>query len=346
MKVYKGKRRVSLWAISIVFLGFFTAFTRPAGEMGKARDIRISFYNVENLFDTIDDVDVLDEEFTPQGDNQWNSERYYRKLDHLARVISSMHEGQGPQILGVCEVENRRVLEDLAAHPLLKKLRLKVYHEDSPDKRGIDVAFLVSSKLKVAETRKDLVNLPDTGEFTRPVYWVKVKTGREYTWLAACHFPSRRGGQDESEPRRILAAGVVKNTSDSLLKADKNARIIIMGDFNDEPHDISLFKTLNAGYDSAQQTLVNLMLPLKDAGQGSYKYRDQWNMLDQFIVSRALLQKEEKPYYKAASVAIFSPDWMKETEGKYAGSPLRTYAGKKYLGGYSDHFPIQLQLVN
>jgi endonuclease/exonuclease/phosphatase family metal-dependent hydrolase len=342
--------RSGSFVFSVFYLlaaAFLLAFVpSPGSELSslkKNKEALVGFYNVENLFDTLDDPQKADEDFTPSGEMRWNSEKYVQKLDRLALVISSMHEGKGPDILGLCEIENRLVLEDLVRHPLLKKKKYRIVHVESPDQRGIDVALLLSPAYRLKAYLTDKVLLPDTAEKTRDILWADIlSSSGETLWVGVCHFPSRRGGEEISVPKRVCAARALLHRTDSLHAASE--KWLIMGDFNDEPGDSSLYSVLNAREAEAAADRVNMMIPLKEAGLGSYKYRDEWNMLDQFIISRTLYSSVSGWRYAEGSVGIYSPDFIKETEGRYTGSPWRSYAGKKYLGGYSDHFPVILKL--
>lgn len=310
-------------------------------------DYMIAFYNVENLFDTINDPQKKDEEFTPDGENQWNGERYTNKLNNLARVISSMNNGKGPDVLGLCEVENFRVLKDLINHPTLKKMYYGIVHQEMSDDRGIDVALLYKEDvLPWVSFTTYPVPLPDTVPPTRDIMMIQTELGETPVNFIVCHFPSRSEGREKSEYKRISAARVVRHITDSLLMADPKDNIVIMGDFNDEPADSSINKVINAcdaGNMDKPCPTINLMYPLKTAGKGSYKYREEWNMLDQMIINSNLYMGNGLKYVEG-SAGIYAEEWMKQTEPKYLGSPLRTFGGRKYLAGFSDHFPVYIYL--
>lgn len=307
----------------------------------------VAFYNLENLFDTLNDPITRDEEFTPEGDNQWGTERYTNKLNNLAKVISSMNNGKGPDVLGVCEVENFRVLKDLINTPVLKKLGYGIVHQESRDQRGIDVALLYKEDVLPWVSFTTLpVPLPDSVPPTRDIMLIQTQLDDYPINFIVCHFPSRSEGKEASEYKRVEAGKVVKHFIDSLLTQNPKDNILIMGDFNDEPGDSSINKIIGAGDPDVKElkTLYNLMSPLKNSGKGSYKYRDEWNMLDQIIVSVNLYAGNNGLQYAKGSVGIFAEDWMKQTEPKYLGSPLRTFGGRKYLAGYSDHFPVYINI--
>jgi endonuclease/exonuclease/phosphatase family metal-dependent hydrolase len=310
----------------------------------------IGFYNVENLFDTKDNPNKIDEQFLPEGDYKWDETRYSNKLDHLADVIAKMSKGESPDILGLCEVENREVLEDLVNQKLLKSSGYSIVHFESPDARGIDVALLYKSDLfKKKSANKVKLDLAEYGENSRDVLYVELQTkgkNKETIHLIVNHWPSRREGKAKSEPKRMLAAKTARGIKDEIVAKDPEACIIIMGDFNDEPFDKSILEVVNTteSFDQvSREKMYNPMARLKQAGLGSYNFRGNWNMLDQIIVSEALLDGKGLEYEKH-SADIFSPDWMRQHGGKYDQYPNRTFGGRKYLNGYSDHFPVSIQV--
>lgn len=315
----------------------------------------ISFYNLENLFDTLNTEGVMDEEFTADGANKWNARRYIAKIEQMAGVISKIGEDEGipggPAILGVSEIENRSVLEDLIAHPYLRNAQYRIVHYDSPDMRGIDVALLYQPRYF---TLTESVSLglelyDDEGEriYTRDQLLVSGTFIDEEIHLIVNHWPSRRGGEEESRPRRIEAAGLTRSITDSLLAQNPEANIVILGDFNDDPDNISMDSVLRAvdHIDHLENDeLFNCMFPLFNQGIGSLAYRGEWNMFDQIIVSQGLLGNDYSSltYYAAR---VFNKDFLKQKDGEYMGYPFRTYAGSSYLGGFSDHFPVYIIVV-
>jgi len=320
------------------------SFEKP----GK-KQLRIAFYNVENLFDIKDDPGVRDSEFTPTSDKQWDSVKYVAKLQDVAKVIVAMNDGKGPGVVGMCEVENRSVLEDLVKQPALKKKKYRIVHFDSPDGRGIDVALLYKKgALRVLNSSSIPIEDPIFTRPTRDVLFVSALMSRKDTLhFFVTHFPSRYGGREASEPKRIAVARVIRLKLDSLLSRNRQSKIIVMGDFNDDPVDLSISKFLDAEPTPEQNSfeLYNPMHLLDTADVGSYNYRDNWNMLDQIILSQALLGEGKGYKYLQNSVRVFGPDWLRQKDGRYEGYPDRTYAGKRYLGGVSDHFPVYVDLV-
>lgn len=316
--------------------------------------IRIAFYNVENLFDTADDPAIEDEEFLPDSPKKWTEQRYQQKLDNLAEVIASIHY---PHILGLAEIENRKVLEDLINHQNLKSYGYQIVHDDSPDMRGIDVALLYRSAFFAPFlTRSIQIEFASDDYQTREILKVSGVLGRQKDTISDTvhvlvnHWPSRSGGLAKSEPRRITAATYSRQLVNELLDTHPDANVIVMGDFNDEPDNRSINVTLEAkGALNAldQNDLFNPMYALKQEGKGSYNFRGTWNMLDQIILSQPLLYGQPgQPdiNYKEGSATVFKEDWLLQQEGKYAGYPFRTYGGNQYLGGYSDHLPVYIEL--
>lgn len=329
----------------ITFSIFTTAFAFRAA-LKKEPPVTVVFYNVENLFDTIDSPDTLDEDFTPQGKNQWTGERYVKKLNDLAKVLSACTAPELPTVIGLCEVENRTVVEELMRTGDLKKGKYKVIHRESPDARGIDVAFAYRTS-SMLELHHETISYsfdfePETT--TRDILYIKMLANGDTLHFFVNHWPSRRGGQEESEAKRLVPANIIRHKSDSLMNVDKDARIIIMGDFNDYPDNRTMTEVLRSVPDS-DSGLTNLTYNLHKGGKGSYNYKGEWGMLDQFIVSDRLLTVDSGLTVTDSSATIFSPEWLFYTDEKTGGqSPSKTYGGPNYYGGYSDHFPIVLRM--
>ncbi len=311
--------------------------------------VSIGFYNVENLFDTIDDPEVFDEEFTPAGEKRYDGDVYEQKVAHLVRVIADMAKrGRGPlALLGVAEVENREVLRDLIRGLSDKKLQYRFIHRNSPDQRGVDVALLYHpGHFQPLDVRMHRVALSREGETVRPtrdIMEVKGVLGGDTIFVMVNHWPSRRGGREASEWKRIQAAQVVRRVVDSIFVLHPTARIVVMGDFNDEPVDKSIAEMLKAKGDTTDQVpsaLFNPAVSLYQKGVGSLAYRDAWSLFDQIILSRAWLEGNKG--WRFVEFKIFRPTYSTTPYGQYKGYPLRTYAGDTYLGGYSDHFPVYI----
>ncbi len=314
----------------------------------------IGFYNVENLYDTILHPSNDDASFTPRGSKAYTSKVYYDKLDKLAKVISEIGVDVNPDgaaVLGVAEVENLSVLEALINHPLLKSRGYKIVHYDSKDFRGVDVALLYNpAYFQVASSRQLFVQLPQGAKssvFTRDILWVSGTLHGEKVELFVNHWPSRSGGEKRSMPGRMAAAASARKTIDNIFKNNENAKIILMGDLNDDPVNESLTKGLKAKGDAkALNTgeLYNPWLDLYKKGIGTLAYQDSWSLFDQIVISQAFLDKNQEGlfYYKNQ---IFRKEYMVENIGRYKGYPMRTYSGDVYRGGYSDHFPVYIILL-
>lgn len=302
-------------------------------------------YNVENLFDTVDDPKIPDEEFLPESEKQWTPERYQKKLNDLAEVISEINPKELPEIVGLVEVENQTVLEDLV-HTAKLNNQYAIIHEESPDYRGIDVALIYRRDAFKEITHETLpVVFPDDPNFkTRDILHVTGKIGNKTVHIFENHWPSRIGGDEKTEPKRVLAATVLKNKVDQILAAEPNARIIIMGDMNDEPANKSLEETLGAKSPGSGAELINLMMPDDNLNLGTYFYKGDWNMLDNLVVSKGLLH-DKKIRIEDNKGFIFRNDWMIYTSKNGDKSPNRTYVGNKYVAGVSDHFPVYFKMI-
>ncbi len=324
----------------------FTAFTLCAQERPLLQPGRVIFYNVENLFDTINDPDTQDEEFLPSSKNQWNSEKYNVKIKHIAHVIGSLLDTIQPLAIGLAEVENRKVLEDLIAQPELKKFKWGIAHHDSPDERGIDVAILYNKDLIEESFDAFLkVALPDSDQ-TRDILYLKgyVNEG-EPLWIFVNHWPSRRGGKDESSAKRMIAEKTLKDKIENLYLGEKFARVVVMGDFNDNPVDSSVTSLTKGKTILPEEELVELMLPIYKSGKYTLKYKDENDVFDQFIVSKNLLNNSSPYFIRGGKANIYSPEWILFKHPKYGMVPNRTYASGKWVGGYSDHLPVYFDIV-
>lgn len=305
----------------------------------------VAFYNVENLFDLEDDPNTYDEAFTPTGKQKWTNERYQQKLEKIAKVISMIGDEDGAEIIGVCEIENEKVLKDLVNDPLLKKHGYNYVHYDSPDERGIDVGLLYKeSVFKVTSSKNYEAKFPDNDK-TRDVLLVSGELEGEEIHFIVNHWSSRGGGEEKSRPKRMISALIARQIVDDLEAQNPNAKILLMGDFNDEPFNKSLTEGLQAvdSKDLKGKQLFNAFYSLQKAGKGTYNYKGDWNMLDQMVISKGFLTNNAKGW-NYLDGAIYDADYLKEASGKYKGNPFRTFVGTKYLGGTSDHFPIYVQL--
>lgn len=311
----------------------------------------IGFYNLENLFDNYDDPTINDEEFLPDGKNAWTIERYEEKIANMAYAISQIASDQvapGLSILGVAEIENKKVLQDLANHPLLKNRNYQIVHYDSPDRRGVDVAlFYNPSHFKVNESRPiELILYGENGkrEYTRDILFVGGEFDGEELFVLVNHWPSRRGGESKSAYKRNKAAAICRSISDSLYAIKPHAKVIIMGDLNDDPTSPSLIGYLRAKGKKADVEPGGLYNPFYDfyrRGFGSNAYQDSWSLFDQIIISQNFLD-EKQDGYRFFKANIFNRQFLIQQTGKYKGYPFRTFSFDNYQGGYSDHFPTYI----
>jgi predicted extracellular nuclease len=309
------------------------------------RECTVVSYNVENLFDTVDDPKIPDEEFLPSSEKKWDNEKYQKKLADIARVISEVNPLEMPEVVGLVEVENQQVLEDLVNTGKLKG-QYAIIHEESPDYRGIDVALIYRKDAFKELTHEVLpVTFSDDPEFkTRDILHITGKIKNKTVHVFVNHWPSRIGGEDKTEAKRVLAASVLKKKVDEVFAADPKARIIIMGDMNDEPANKSLMETLGAQSPDSKTFLVNLMMPDDVSGKGTYFYNGGWNMLDNLVVSESVL-KGKGMLVEGQKGNIFSNDWMIFTNKNGDKTPNRSYVGNKYVGGVSDHFPVYFKMI-
>lgn len=329
-----------------VVITLFIAFSIQAQD----KKFTIAFYNVENLFDTINDPLKNDDDFTPEGKLKWSGQRYVTKVINTSKVIMAIGNGEAPAIMGLCEVENRDVLEYMIRITPLSKMKYAVVHEDSPDNRGIDVALLYRKDLfKPIEHKVIPVDLkPDTFK-TRDILYVKgVLDSDDTLHVFVNHWPSRLGGEAQSEPKRINAAKTLRKEVDNIMKNDSSAKIIIMGDFNDYPNNKSLEEVLLAKKDTAEiqkGELFNMLYLKHMKGEGTHYYDNHWGMLDQIIVSKSLIKCEKKKVCTLPGRAdVFNPEWILFFNKDGVKIPNRTYVGNSYKGGYSDHLPVYMYL--
>lgn len=308
----------------------------------------IAFYNVENLFDTIDDPNTYDEDFTPKGRNHWTRNLLTQKINQLATVIAKIgadETGKPPLILGLAEIENRGVLEELIAHPKLRKYEYQIVHFDSPDSRGIDVALLFrKSKFMLETVKKYSLYLIDPKTQNRRTtrdqlvlsgFWEGSKLV-----IAVNHWPSRRGGQKRSQASRLKAAQLQQRILDSIQLINPEAYLISMGDFNDNPNNKSVaLLTQKSDYRPHFRPLENPMKKLFQNGIGSLAYRDRWYLFDQILLSKNWRSKENLIFFKAA---VFNPSFLRTPEGKFRGYPYRNKVIGAKLNGYADHFPVYI----
>ena len=332
-------------------MALFTVASLSAQE----KPYSVVFYNLENLFDIYNDPETHDDEFTPQGVKQWNQTRYEKKLWNMERVLFDIaaQQKEYPIVIGVSEIENRTVLEDLISQPKLKGGNYRICHYDSPDARGVDVAFLYRSdvfKLEGSDNIKlHVEGLPNFRTRDLVVMWGTIE-GEPFYFLVS-HWPSRLGGKEASQFKRDACAKQIREIKDSLLQANPATKVVVMGDFNDDATDASLVKVMGAkGKLKELQTgdFFNPYYQMLKAGLGTLAYQDSWNLFDNICVTENLVNAEKgtlriikgKKFYGN----IFTRPYMLQLEGQYKNYPLRTFVSNNFQDGYSDHFPVYIYI--
>ncbi|MFZ4706131.1 MAG: endonuclease/exonuclease/phosphatase family protein [Bacteroidales bacterium] len=323
-------------------------FTMPDASARGNNAVRFVFYNTENLFDTFDDSLTNDNEYTPMGMRGWSYTKFQRKLMNLSKVFISIGGWEAPEIIGMAEVENRFVLYKLITDTPLNKIGYKIIHKDSPDPRGIDVAMIYRpDKFTPISYKAIPIRFPnEPNSRTRDILYVKGKVLEQETiHIFINHWPSRYGGYTATKPKRAVVASILRHTTDSIIQIEPNARIVIMGDFNDEPNDESITKVLMARSDSSnldKTDLYNMMAGYATSWRGgTNKFRESWSVIDQIIVSSSLLHAQTGLYANANAAHIFDAPFLLMEDKTYFGlKPFRTYLGPRYQGGFSDHLPI------
>ena len=318
---------------------------------------KVMFYNIENFFDTIKDPEVYDEEFTPEGVKNWNGAKYYKKLSNIERVLFDIAaiDKNYPIVIGFSEVENRNVLEDIVATKKLAPANYRISHFDSPEPRGVDVAFLYRPDVFKIEGEKAVkTKIPSLPNFrTRDILtmWGTIE-GEPFFFMVA-HWSSRLGGKEASEFKRIAAAEQMRSIADSVLNANPATKIIAMGDFNDDPTDKSIAESLGAKFkmkDLNAGDLYNPYAEMLKAGYGTLAYGDAWNIFDNIVVSENLATGSTGDIKLQRAVGskfygnIFKQHYMLQKEGQYKGYPLRTYVGNNFQNGFSDHLPVYIYI--
>lgn len=313
----------------------------------------VAFYNLENLFDTINTNGKYDQEFSPRGARKWNSEKYWSKINNLATCIANMTTEttpHGPAVIGVAEIENKSVLDDLVGAEVLKPWNLQVIHHDSPDRRGIDVGLLYSPYFfKPLNVTNHTLVVPGNKDFlTRDQMCVTGVMGGDTVSVIVNHWPSRLGGQEQSSYLREAAGKLCKHIADSLWAIRPGQGVIVMGDLNDDPYDRSCAVALGAQREMegvAPHGFFNPWWNVLASGFGTLKYRGKWNLFDQIIVSGTLLPQEDGEKLAYWQCIINDFEFLYTPDGQYKGYPLRTYSGGNWLNGYSDHFPTEIFLI-
>ncbi len=338
-----------LTALLIFLLGHVSAQSES-----PRNSFRLVFYNVENYFDTLDNPQKKDEEFTPSGPNRWGFYRYKEKQTRIAKTIIAAGQWKVPALVGLAEIENRRVLKDLLVYSPLSEFDYQILHKSSPDWRGIDVALLYRESLfEPLDTQFIKVDFKkDEHSATRDILYAKgIAEGKDTLHVFVNHWPSRYGGKAETDPKRMRAARILRTKVDSIFSQKPKAKVIITGDFNDEPENKSLKKALKAlkpeKNNRKNPALFNLMYNLSETKEkGTYKYKYKWNTFDQFIVSGAMLSCQSGFCTNPENAHVYRADFLLKPDSKYPGKkPHRTFVGPRYKDGFSDHLPVYLDLI-
>ena len=310
----------------------------------KTNIYTVAFYNVENLFDIYDNPLTNDEDFLPNSDKKWNRKRYGKKIRKLGYAISKVgkkHSGKAPSIVGLAEVENKSVLLDLIHSKHLKDKNYNYVHYDSPDERGIDVALLYdTTKFIELRSKNYKIDLKDDFggvDYTRDILLVSGLFNGEKIYVIVNHWPSRRSGKDETEEKRLITSNKVNQIIKEINEIQENPKIIVMGDFNDDPSSKSLKNLLK------NNDLFNPMETLLSFTRGSLNHKFNWNLFDQILFSTNFFERKENRH-SFSHANIFDDVFLTQFKGKYKGNPFRTYVGRKYKGGFSDHFPVYIHL--
>lgn len=350
------KRILNMKKLLFLFVIFYSSVTLCQNK-GKKYSIRtIAFYNLENLFDTINDVTKNDEASPMMELKENRSKVYWDKIDKLGSVIAQIGKDKSntsPTILGVCEVENRAVLEDLVNSDRLKSKRYGIIHYESPDRRGIDVALLYQQRYFKPvhhESFNPNIYRDNRKVYTRDQLLVSGYLDDELIHVIVNHWPSRSGGEMKSRPLREKAAYQNTKIIDQIKEKEKNPKILVLGDFNDDPINTSfkkVLKTKEKKKDVEDGDLYNPFERLFKKGYNTGGYRDNISMFDQIIITSALLSKDEKDFttYKMFNPAVFNKSFMTNKKGRYKGYPFRSFSFGTYTGGYSDHYPVYLYLI-
>lgn len=335
----------------LLFVILFFHIISSNAQIGSSDEVSLLFYNVENLFDIKNDSLTQDDDFTPQGQMHWNEKRLNAKLINISKVILNAAGWNVPDIVALAEIENKWVVEKLIKETPLKKIPYKIIHKESPDHRGLDVALLYNSDhfYPLGYDYFPLISLKHKTEKTREILYVSgILNGADTLHIFVNHWPSRYSGVLESRPERLSAAHLLKSKIEEVLKNYKSPKIIIMGDFNDNPSDesiLSVFEDYNPASEIKPDELYDLSTKWIANDQGTLKFQSQWFVFDQIIVSGVLLNAEKGWSTSGENATIVRLPFLLEEDSKYGGvKPRRTYYGFQYIGGFSDHLPVMLKL--
>ncbi len=344
------------FGLTLLIFTLTSVFCTLKSQEQKSYDLAtIAFYNLENLFDTIVDLDtnkILQDEFTPKGKNAWTGEHYKKKLVDMSGVIADIGTDvskTAPMIVGISEVENKSVVVDLINTEPLKSFNYCVVHYESNDRRGIDVALIYRKDfVKILSSESKRVSYPEEEDYrTRDQLVVEADIQGESVYVIVNHWPSRRGGEKKSSPKREATAKLCRSIIDSLTTLNANAKVVVMGDLNDNPTDKSVKEVLNTSGDKANIADGQLYNPMEKKykkGNGSNAWKDTWSLFDQLIVSKSLVASNTDSWKFYTAKIYKKPELIQQT-GRYKDYPKRTYSFGTWVGGYSDHFPVYLYLI-
>ena len=321
----------------IILLFPFLIISQTDRKTFSEENLFTVFYNVENLFDTIKNPNTQDNEFLPNSTKKWNTDKYYYKLNQLEKVFDSIikveNNNKMPDIIGLCEVENEIVIQDLLKTPVFRNHNYKIIHQDSPDIRGIDCALLVDNQLQIMEYDFISIDNPAANRSTRDIVYAKLQLNtNKIVNVFVNHWPSRWGGQEKTNHKRVFVAQVLRDYIN--IHTSKNEYTLIIGDFNDYPSNESLDKIL------VKDDFVNLMTTDLVDGQGSYNYKGNWNWLDQIIVSKNFINSNAY----LISGGSFQKDFMLYKNDRGEIYPNRSFGGNNWYGGFSDHLPVYCRI--
>jgi len=343
MKDLKRNSSTDVYLLFFFIWGFsFNSLHSACSQSNDSNSFPILFYNVENLFDCFNDSLTNDEEFLPNGNNHWSFYRYNNKVNKIAKVILASNNWNPPALVGLCEVENKKVMSRLVWETGLSEHGYRFVHHESPDRRGIDVALLYcKDKFEIIQERAVSMTLSERNFFTRDILYVKgVAFGSDTLNVFVCHWPSKYGGDMHSEWKRVYVASRLRDICDSLFAGNKDCNIIVMGDLNESPQSEAVYNSLKAREEGTGVELINLASKFKsDVAGGTIKYRGHWDIFDQIIVSNSLLQEP----FTTDGMSIVDLPFLLEPDNSYSGvRPFRTYLGPQYHGGFSDHLPAKV----
>jgi len=319
--------------VTVLIIFFGLTVVRQAG----GQDFSVMFYNVENLFDTVNDSTTNDDEFLPGGDRRWTTGRYRKKLNALAQAIAAAGQWELPGLAGLCEVENEGVVRDLAYGTVLSAGNYGIVHRESPDRRGIDLALLYDrDRFRIMEVRSWVPARPEDEPFeSRNLLYVKTITSGDTLHVILCHFPSRRGGVLAAKGAREEMAMLVRTKTDSILSVSGRASILVMGDFNSGASE-EVMKIM-----TGNNRLINAAGHLPPGSGGSYRYQGTWELIDQILISSPMTDGSGSFYADVLSFRLADAPFLLEEDPLYPGKkPFPTYYGFKWVGGYSDHLPV------